>query len=69
MTPLNGDWKRLAFSGVRKLLKMERETGIEPATNSLEEQPRIVNKENSVYGADSTTPKPPKILHSKTSDA
>jgi len=29
---------------------MERETGIEPATNSLEDQPQIVNTVFSVYG-------------------
>jgi len=36
---------------------MERETGIEPATNSLEERAQIVNKEHGVYGVDSTAPK------------
>ena len=32
---LNGGLWRVCFSNVRKLLKMERETGLEPATSSL----------------------------------
>ena len=39
---------------------MERETGIEPATNSLEEYVSIINKDNGVFGGDSTLTKPPK---------
>ena len=35
MIVLNGDWRRLSFWGVANLLKMERETGLEPATSSL----------------------------------
>jgi len=33
---LNGGLWRVCFGDVRKLLILERETGIEPATNSLE---------------------------------
>ena len=32
---LNGGLWTVCFSNVRKLLKMERETGLEPATSSL----------------------------------
>jgi hypothetical protein len=39
---------------------MERETRIEPATNSLEEHASIINKDNGVFGGDSTLTKPPK---------
>jgi hypothetical protein len=43
---------------------MERETGIEPATNSLEEWVQFVNKEHGVYGVDSTAPKMPEKMPS-----
>jgi len=32
---LNGGLWRVCFASVRNLLKMERETGLEPATSSL----------------------------------
>jgi hypothetical protein len=38
---------------------LERETGIEPATNSLEERGFVVNKEHGVYEVDSRPQKTP----------
>jgi len=47
---LNGGLWRVCFYDVANLLKMERETGFEPATSSLGMWALIENKEHSVYG-------------------
>ena len=50
MRRLNGGLWRVYFQETCKLLILERETGIEPATNSLEGYPYFENKEHMRHG-------------------